>query len=333
LLLGSLGFALGLVAAAWGLRSLAARYARPGGEKLEPLMHADDYDVAVIGSSMIGVGFREEPFEQRLREKHDRNLRVFGLGMGGLHGAELDFYVHQILEVGGPRLRWLLVDITLNQEPRMAETNWYTERELTWQTPRQFAIVATQVAARDDSFLTKLETLWPYTRHLALNVLNVGRALPALRGFDRRNLPVVDAPEESAAKAEQRRARKDAKSAKYMQRPERHASAVRKLIAKRRRPQERDNALQATWRDAAAARGVELAYIVGPGLGYAAFSAEVAGEPDLRVFDFNDPRKYPRLYEIENRYDGMHLTERGAREFSLELADALDAAMDEVEER
>jgi hypothetical protein len=333
LLAGTASFSLGLAAAAWALRGLAEGLAPPGGEKWADLaLRVDECDVLVLGSSMMAVGFREEPFEDRLRKDHGREIRACSFSMGGLHGAELDFYVRRALELPFSKLRWLLIDVTLDQEPRMAEKNWYTRREIDWQTPRQFAIVTSHVMARDAPFSTRVETLWPFARHLAINVLNVGRARPALEGFDRRHAPQELEPENRKAKNERRLERKDAKAEKYRRRQAAHEAAVRRLAVKRKRPPGRDNTLPATWRDAAAARGFEVAYVVGPSTRPAGFPVEVPGEQDLRVFDFNDPTKNRRLYDIENRYDSMHLTEPGARLFSRGLADALDSAMDELDE-
>jgi hypothetical protein len=172
----------------------------------------------------------------------------------------------------------------------------------------------------------RLRTLWPFARHFGINALNIGRGHATLEGFDRWGQPPLE-PESSDA----RRERKAAKAKKYRERPSVHEARVRRLIADRRRAPTRSNALAATWRDAAAARGVEVAYVIGPATGNSSFPAEVPNEPDLRVFDFNDPKKYPHLYEITFHYDTIHLTEPGAQSFSRELADALDAAMDEVE--
>lgn len=329
LLLGSLTFALGLAVAAWGLRALAERYAPLGRDRLSPLMRPNDYEVVVIGSSMTGVGFRHEHFEAQLHDEHGRTLRSYGLGMGALRGPELDFYVRRVLELPMPKLRWLLIDVTVDQDPELEEKNWFATREIEWQTPRQFALVASHVMGEEKPLEKRLTTLWPFARHFGINALNIGRGHAALEGFDRMGEPEP----ERRQPPDWRLDRKASKAKKYRENVKAHESAVRRLIASRRRGSTRSNALPATWRDAAAERGVEVAYVVGPTTFNAAFPAEVPGKPDLRVFDFNDPREVPHLYEITYHYDTVHLTEPGAESFSRDLADALDEAMNELERR
>jgi len=334
LLAGSVAFLLGLGASAWGLRAVASRYAPPGGDKFAYLVeHAAEYDVVVIGSSIVAVDFRAQPFEERLRDEHGRRLRAYSFAMGRLTGAELDFYVHRILALPMPKLEWLLIDVTLDQKPEMLEKNWYSKRELDWQTPRQFAIVGSQIMARNEPLSARLQTLWPYARHLAINVLAIGRGLPALEGFDRRNEFRDRSLWSSEDTGDERVPIKEAKAARYRERPDEHEAAVRKLAARRRPSKSRNNELSATWRDAAMEQGVQVAYIVGPSMRPSAFPAKVKGEPDLRIFDFNDPKKHPLLYKLSYHYDPWHMTEPGARVFSQGLADELDAAMDEVEQR
>ena len=328
LLLGSLAFSLGLGGAVWALRALAEHYAPLGRDRLEPLMRANDYDVIVIGSSMIGVGFRPEPFQKRLLDEHGRRVHAYGLGMGALRGPELDFYVRRLLAQPLPKLRWLLIDVTVDQTPQLDERNWYSTREIEWQTPRQFGLVVSHVMAEQKPLGVRLRTLLPFARHFGINVLNVGRGHAALEGFDS-----IGQADPQAWQPEWRRDRKAAKAKRYRERVDAHESAVRRLINARRREPTRSNALADAWREVAAARGVEVAFIVGPTTRNAAFPVEVPGEPDLRVFDFNDPNEFPHLYEITYHYDTIHLTEPGAQTFSRDLADALDAAMDEAEAR
>ena len=335
LLIGSVTFSLGLGATAFGLRSLALHYAPPGGDRIRYLVeHKDEFDVVVLGSSIINVGFRSQQFEKYLRERHGREVRSYAFAMGRLAGAELDFYVNRILALDMPKLKWLLIDVSLRQEPILLDKNYYTERELDWQTPRQFSIVASQLMARKEPLRERLQKLWPYSRHLAVNVLAIGRGLPALEGFDSRNQPTDWIAASSEDNTDPDRVEVKARAtAKYRENPQEHEAMVRKLLERRRPSRGRDNTLAAVWRDAAAARGIEVAFIVGPLMNNAAFRAKVPGKPDLRIFDFNDPRAFRRLYELQYHYDPWHVTEPGARLFSRALADDLDAAMDEVERR
>lgn len=331
LLVGSVAFVLGLGAAASSLRAVANVYAPPGGEKITYLLeHADEIDVIVMGSSIINVGFRAKQFEKRMREDHGRPLGAYSFAMGRLVGAELDFYVRRILELPLPKLKWLLIDVSLDQKPSMQEKNWYSRRELEWQTPRQFSMVWSQFMAREEPLRSRLGKIWPYGRHLAMNVLAIGRALPALEGFDRRNQPTDFS---LASSEDERVAIKEAKAAQYRARPAEHWAAAQRLRTKRRPGRDRTNALAAAWRDAAKERGVEVAFILGPTMKNAAFPAKVEGGADLRIFDYNDPSANRRLYQLEYHYDPWHLTEAGAKIFTRALADDLDAAMDALEQR
>ena len=65
---------------------------------------------------------------------------------------------------------------------------------------------------------------------------------------------------------------------------------------------------------------MEVGFILSPTLWDARMKAEVPGEPALRFFDFNDPRRYPELYLYNVRHDSVHLTYDAAVVFSGELA-------------
>lgn len=328
---GFVAFVMGLAVSAWGLRQISNHYGLAGNAKLESLA-ADgaDYDAVMIGSSVTLVGFVPEQFEERLRER-GHALKAFNFGMSGLFGAEQDYYVRRILGMNLPKLRWLLIEVTVNFEPRLEEANWYTRREIDWVEPSQFAIVRRQVMRRSEPLLSRLETLWPYARHLALNLLNVGRGeqLPgAIARSESRQHPNEDDRESPAGHGRQL-ALKMKKAAGYKKHAARHERLVKELLEKQKHGPPRNNELLAQWREAAEARGVQVAFVIGPAMRRAEVPKRVRGQSPLRIFDFNDPRAYPALYDIDMHYDTFHLTPDGSRLFSQELAEKLGKTLDE----
>jgi hypothetical protein len=160
---------------------------------------------------------------------------------------------------------------------------------------------------------------------LMLNVFNIGRGVAVSRALAQGEA----SPRAKEQARAQKRLHKETQAARYKQRAQAHHKKVARLRARDDAPPSRDNALAAAWRDVAEAQGVKVAFVVGPAMNDARFPARVPGSPSLTVFDFNDPVRYPTLYDIDYHYDRLHLTEVGARSFSRHLADALAGELED----
>lgn len=333
---GACAFLIGLVLAAYGMRQVADVHAPRGDNKLRALARgAAKHDTVVIGSSVIGVGFRKQVFDRRMTARGFPS-DAFAIGIGGMFGAELDFYLHEVLQMDLPKLRWLVLDVTLKQHPHLDKENYYTRRVIDWHNPSQYAIVQGQIMESARPLQARLEALSPHVEHLLLNVLNVGNGVRVVESMTKR---VKHGKRVSAAKARNRAksakrhgALRDRKAARYAENRRAHFKAVRKSIALREKGVLRSNELAVTWRDLARERGVNVAFLVGPATSYAGFEREVPGGERLALIDLNDPRKHRKLFTVASHYDRIHLTRPGSRLFSAAMASRL-AKMRRKEQR
>lgn len=172
-----LAFALGLLITGGLLRAPARRSPSETNGLLEHLAaHRADYDVVVIGSSFTRMHFVPTAFESRMRKLGHR-VRAFGFGMKGLRGGELDHYIERVLELDMPKLKWLLVDVTLEQIRGVDAANYYKRRVIRWHGIDQVRMLhAAMAAERDDPWGTA-QRLWPHVSHLLLNLGSVGEGI------------------------------------------------------------------------------------------------------------------------------------------------------------
>ena len=284
--------------------------------------HQDEVEFLVIGPSYVRLHFLPDEFEQELREA-GHELYSFGYSGKALLGAETDHYIREILKFELPRLRYVLIDVTLKQRPRLGQDNWWKRRSIQWHSPRQFHSVLTDLTARDLSPLEHGEQIWGHFLHTLLRSAQVGEGVFLIENSERfgaepRHYVRSDFHANEGLRQKQanlqRRYRKNREA--Y------HKSQVKALIASRnsRNRELRDNRLPAQWRRLFEDRGVEVRFLLSPDLNDVGMETDVAGAPPLLFLDFNDPVRYPELYGVELRYDSVHLIYDAALVFTRELA-------------
>ena len=69
--------------------------------------------------------------------------------------------------------------------------------------------------------------------------------------------------------------------------------------------------------------GAEPIFVIAPTLNERENFAAIPGGAAL--IPLNDPQKYPRLFDPDLHYDGWHLNERGAHDFTRDLAEQFAA--------
>jgi hypothetical protein len=251
-------------------------------------------------------------------------VRAFGFGMKGLRGGELDYYIERVLALDMPKLKWLLVDVTLEQIRGLEPGNWYKRRLIRWHGIDQVRTLHAAFSANSDDRLANLQRLRPHLAHLLLNLTNVGEGVEALRS----DVWLGDAPVVRSRSAffppKSNAARQAAAGERYARGHRGFARWSKALAEARRRTQPaRDNAVMRAWRDRIRARGLEPVFVLSPILSDARFPTAVAGDEPLPVLDFNDPVAFPALYEPTLRKDTSHFHRGGADVFSIALAETL----------
>ena len=324
-------FLLGLGLGAAGLRRLASRNESASNGLLEHLAaHGADYDLLVIGPSFVREHFVPPLFERRLRER-GHVVSAFGFGITSLRGGEFDYYLRRVLDLPMPRLKWVICDVSIDQTRPLEKRNWYKRRQIQWHAPAQFMFMGRLIMAGGGDLEERLVYVSRHARHALLNLGNVGEGVEALRSGwwtgEERPIPQRGAFVPSVWSQD----RLEASRRKYMARGERvHRIHVKRLLKLRAREarKPRPNDIMRGWRDAIRTRGAEPLFLLSPIMTDGRMRLEVPGDEPLRVLDFNDPRRYPELYETEVRYNLHHFNSVGAERFTLAFADAFADMLD-----
>lgn len=327
-----IAFGLGLGCGLWTFKRIAAQSPSVSRGALEHLQkYGDDYDVIIVGSSLVRINFVPPAFDARMKE-HGYAIHSFNFSQTGLMGSEMDYYIEKILQLDLPNLKWLLLDVTLDQRPRLKEANFYKLRVIRWHNWTRYLQVQQAIMQKNEPMIERLEEVSVHAQHLLLNLSNVGEGMFALR---------QDAWWGERPEAKKRyyfhigsgfRKRQQKKAIRYrMNRRKKHEKAVEKLVRKRREKKlkRRDLQLSVRWRDMIESRGYRPVFIVGPVLSDATIGSNVPGGEPLDVIDLNDPDAFAELYQVTGRYDPSHMTYDGAVLYTQTLADELAARFGE----
>jgi hypothetical protein len=315
-------FVLGLSLSCAALRAIARRNPSETGGMLEHLAaRGSEYDLLVIGPSFVRIHFLPPLFDRRMHE-NGVDLVSFGFGMSGLTGAEMDYYIERILEMPLPKLKWVLIDVTLSQEPRLDRGNWWNRRVIAWHVPEEYPALQRGVLAAKGELWPKLARLATHARHVLLNVGNVGEGVYALNHAVWTSSQRVQ-PRSRFHLGSSAHGRPNKKAEAYQRHAREHTAASARLSKARKQPPRRNNAFALKWRDAFRARGVDTFFVISPVLTDARIPSKVRGARSLHVLDFNDPEKYPALYDPKLRYEPVHFVYDGAVLYTETLADVL----------
>jgi hypothetical protein len=318
-----LAFLCGLLLGTSALRASIAALPSPTAGALEHLAKfGDDYDLIVVGSSLTKVNFMPGVFDAHMAEL-GHPVRSFSFGMKGMRGAELHYYVERVLQLPLRRLKWLIVDVSLEQDMLLDPDGGYTWRAIEWHAPVQAWLGVEQVLASPEPFQRKLRVIAAHARHLLLNRGNVGKGIDALAEgiwFS----PPRKVMSRGALVARFIPGRQGWKGDRYLRGRKRHEAQRRALKWSRRtNTQLHPGFIERAIAELARARGKQVAFLLSAMLVDARFDSSVPGAKPLNVIDLNNPDRYPELYDPEMRYDEVHLTSAGSVPYTRAIADQL----------
>ena len=298
--------------------------------------HKDDFDLVYIGSSRVYRAFDPAVFDAALAEA-GLPLASFNLGVGGMLSFEQDFVLHRLLELEPARLRWIFLEGGEWDPDFDYSFNVFSWRSVFWHALPQTLDVL-MAAWRDPVIAQKR---WEILRtHLALflsKLSNYGMGKEILADWQGSTVDVRGRSLSSEALAVGRGfepADVQAEEAGAELTPEKiwtdldfyheRVARITEAGAREGDPEELVRVpMKGLRRQLAAARerGVEVVYVLPPGLEGAPVRWALQRRGDIPgLLDFNRPERYPQLFDVEHRFDPKHLNRRGAEEFSRLLA-------------
>lgn len=241
---------------------------------------------------------------KRLRTNH----RACKLGRASLTGVELEHELDKLLAGNWPKLKLVVVDITLGDTLKFDPGNWFKRRVIEWHT-FDSALRSRRYYPLDASWTQLFEyapQLWAHAKHLMLNYLEVGNGAMFVS-------ELTSHPERGTKTKHPKRTHKQ-----YLKYVRDLRNAKR---AHRDAPIYGDNTWPLSLRRRIRAHGYEAAFLFAPVWEEARIpSRAVEGKDRLRVMDFGDPDKYPEFYTKRARGVTTHLTRRAAKRYSQRLA-------------
>lgn len=285
------------------------------------------YDVIVVGSSLTKRNFVPAVFDERMAEL-GHPVTSFGLGADGMRGAEIHYYIDRVLNLHLPKLKLILADVSLdqNQVIDLSGDYQYERRLIDWHDWPRFWLSVRHVFKQVPTWKERIPLFDIHLGYTLINRCNIGYGLEALRtGL------WIDGPEKIKPREEldsglwyargQRR-----QVERYLKRRLWHESERERLKQARSAPPVAPHSafMERAMRDLARRHHMRIAFILAPLLADLRFKTEVPNDTPLEVLDFDDPNKYPELYEPEIRYD-KHLSYDGSVLLTRTLADQVAA--------
>jgi hypothetical protein len=278
--------------------------------------HARDYSLIYVGSSRVFHEFIPEHFDAALAGR-GHEIRSFNFGQDGMWPPESLYMTRKILALRPPKLRWVLIDL-MGIKPAV-DGNESSLRALHWHDWQHTVLAWRHIAGVDmagqRSFAEKAGLILHHAGLWARRATGMGRGHEALETAlklqrEKRPAPVLDGGFERGGDGPLRGDALELFKAEV--------SRLRREPAQRPIQPELRDALSEIAADVRAA-GAEPVFIVAAGI-YGSERFSDWPPPGIRVLAFDDPAKYPQLYDPERRYDPHHLDTAGAAEFTRLLA-------------
>jgi hypothetical protein len=301
--------------------------------------HREDFDTLFVGSSSTFYGVMPRRFDE-LTAAAGVPTRSFNLGVGGMTALEGDHFLTEVLALDLPDLRWVFVESEFEWEARIWDwRNAWSPRSVNWHCPEHSLLAlrclhGANPEAPDADAWRSLREGWTHVGlavRKATGLTQGPRIASALFGLDRERVQpsraeleaehgFVDLDQLKTPEAIQ--ARKDflRESDAFVERvrhlEEQNGAAIPVDVNFSRRGIE----LQV---ERVRAHGADPLYYIGPRDFPRAHSYRLAEAGVIpALFGFNQPSRYPELYEVDNRLDRSHLDRDGAEHYTRYLARA-----------
>ena len=271
------------------------------------------FDTIFVGSSRVYHQIDPQQFDAEVAALGGRTQSV-NLAYAGLWPPESFYFLRRLLALRPPRLRWVFIEI-MPIDVSLETRNEETLRTAYWHDARHTWLVWREIFRSARSPVEKWRLAAQHAIICGRCGVNLGRGSEALR---ERLLPgKARRPEAWLGRAgfqpENDRRIADAELPQYLQ----TVAELRAALSSYPASAHYFSALEGLVAEVRRA-GAQPVFLLTPSLNPGEnLTGLPAGVPFLA---FNDPGKYPTLYEPDRHYDSWHLNEKGAAEFTSLLA-------------
>jgi hypothetical protein len=310
-----------------GLAAVAALLFRllPGdqGAYAEAVANAPRCQVLFVGPSYLQVGLNVDIFEAEAR-RLGRELHACKFTRSALRSWELRHDIEGLLAYRWPKLERVAVDISLPRKNLgFDRENWFNQRLVYWHSWRSLPWLVDFYSGEGrgrghPSSLGLVSDLWPHLKHMAMNHLGTGRGAAALTEARFLERLRGEGPHEDTREVNRLRKKAKPREDEY---PATRAELVHAKELTRKRRELGDDAWPRELERVIRSRGFEPVFLYSPVLEHLRPPRLRRGQlKPLLFLDFEDPARFPELYEYAARGNTSHLNRVGAESYSRALA-------------
>lgn len=305
--------------------------------------HKDTVDVVLLGSSRVARGYVSALIEEELA-RAGRPAKVFNFGTIGMDAYESDHLLRWLLSTRPARLKWVVLEPESWRPERPDKIEHLSARDVYWRNARLTLTALRSIRLTNAPWDVQWSAVLEQLARFGMRSLNIGAGRWSLsQALDPAHAPEDPTPqaidqhggwqpydEEHAEQFAPQVARWDERGPESA-----FGQRIEQVLALVPRP----SVLAATNVDAvlsqlAAVRaaGARAIHVMGPSVREKPWIAALDAAGHLSaLIDYQDPRRYPRLYDPHNRYDADHMNHSGAELLSRLLGRDLAAAMQRLE--
>jgi hypothetical protein len=309
---------LAFVATAEGIARLVPRHLPVVDVKWQHFQaSADAYTTVYVGSSVIFRHVVPDVVDAELQAA-GIDERSFNFGVPNMTYAEANLLLDRILDQRPERLRRVVIDAHLFAD--FGKHNHFSPRHIWWHTLTETYYVAAYALERKGKWADKWERLQIDLKAFLRNSTSAGRLAEAFR--ERWDPEYIEADEDDIPVTREGYRPLDELSARGVRNRHRRfvrarAQYLKKVEAKKRSRKTRrlgayDSAMLERLIRRIEDAGLEVVIVESP-IAKRPFRFSRWVRRHARVISFDDPARYPELYDPAVHFDQAHLSDRGAR--------------------
>lgn len=303
----------------------------------------DDYNTIFIGSSRIYRHIVPSQFD-KLMESRGHKIESYNFGVYAMHVPETYFLLKKILAMKPKNLEFVFIEL-YDVNLGLDRENLRTNRVIYWHTWEHTLWLYDLILDSDRPLLRKLNLLGLHTVPLTYNLANVGKGDRLIRSIlnseDEENTtfdpgrnrifknPGLDGylsiDEETDIVFKNRRQNFLANLDTYREKVESIDLPINGVKTLKPYQLQVIEELIQVVKDS----GATPIFLITPVLEKEAHLIAASNQGYVPIlFSFNDPMKFPSLYDPELRFDIAHLKDRGAKEFTKLLSEKFSEYLD-----
>ncbi|MBC6477193.1 MAG: hypothetical protein GDA56_04790 [Hormoscilla sp. GM7CHS1pb] len=295
--------------------------------------HKDEYNAIFLGPSTTYRGIVPNVFD-RLMAEQNREIKSFNFGIDGAIAAETDFYLKKIIALKPAKLKWLFIEYPERTLEPYINDNANSARGMYWHTLPQTLLDFRLIIELQQNLIDKFFAGYATFKSCLFRSLWMGR----LANFFKVKILGLELFSDEMPDYS-RLAQESGYYAQDWQALDKHKSWHQFFL---------DNLKDDYYQDVEQLRQSNISpikpyslkvlkemcqYISAHGIKPILFISPIVQERGatainlykqsdvLPLFAFNDPEAFPNLYQLDRRFDFLHLNHQGATEFTTSLAE------------